>query len=249
VLILLPPSEGKSAPDSGPVLDLEALAFPELLETRASVLAALTDLCGRSGRKATEVLGLGPRQSADIERNARLRTEPCAPAMSVYSGVLFEHLGYSSLTAAQRQRADGSILVASALWGLVRPTDRIPAYRLSASAHLPGMASPRRTWHDPLRSVLDRQDGLAIDLRSGAYRDLAQGPNSPDWVSIRVFTVHQGRRTIVSHHNKSTKGRIARAVVQTRRTLSSADRLVSALNDWGYPAELSGEGTVDVTTD
>ena len=248
MLILLPPSEGKTAPDSGPLLDLEALSFPELREPRRSVLAALTSLCRGSRKKASEALGLGPRQAADIDRNAALRREPCAPAISVYSGVLFEHLAYPTLTAAQIGRANESLAVASALWGLVRPTDLIPAYRLSATAHLPAIPSLRRTWHGPLHSVFDLHDGLVLDLRSGAYRDLAQAPPSPNWLSIRVFTVHNGRRTIVSHHNKATKGRIARAVLQSRRTPNSVDGLVSALNDWGYPADLSNPGTVDVTT-
>ena len=45
MLILLPPSEGKTAPRRGKPLDLAELSFPELTETRDLLLTALVDLC------------------------------------------------------------------------------------------------------------------------------------------------------------------------------------------------------------
>ncbi len=48
--------------------------------------------------------------------------------------MLYEHLGLGSLPVE-------NVLIASALWGFVRPTDRIPAYRLSMGATLPRIPS------------------------------------------------------------------------------------------------------------
>jgi len=45
VLILLPPSEGKTAPARGRRLSLHALGFPELNQVRADILDALIDVC------------------------------------------------------------------------------------------------------------------------------------------------------------------------------------------------------------
>ena len=53
-----------------------------------------------------------------------------APAAEVYTGVLYERLGLPGLPAAARRRAGKRVLIASALWGFVRPGDAIPYYRL-----------------------------------------------------------------------------------------------------------------------
>ena len=43
---------------------------------------------------ALALLGVGASLSADVERNTRLHAEPAAPAHQVYSGVLYDALGY-----------------------------------------------------------------------------------------------------------------------------------------------------------
>ncbi|MDA2987108.1 MAG: hypothetical protein O2789_05180, partial [Actinomycetota bacterium] len=100
--MLLPPSEGKSAADSGPTVDLATLSFPDLTPTRTAVLAALVKLCSGSGTNAAKVLGLGPTQHGEVGANARLAQEPCAPAIDVYTGVVYEALDAASLTTAGR---------------------------------------------------------------------------------------------------------------------------------------------------
>ena len=132
VLILLPPSEGKTAPKRGASLDHGSLAFgAELREAREAVLDALIALCDGPPDKAGEVLELPPGLVGEIERNRGLRAAPTATAARVYTGVLYEHLGLETLDAAAKRRANRSVLIASGLWGMVAPNDRIPAYRLS----------------------------------------------------------------------------------------------------------------------
>ena len=75
--------------------------------------------------------------------------------------MLYEHLGLGTLPTE-------NVLIASALWGFVRPTDRIPAYRFSMSATLPRIASLPALWRAPLRKGVP-DEGLIVDLRSGAY--------------------------------------------------------------------------------
>ena len=55
VLILLPPSEGKSAALEGPAVDLSALSFPALTATRTAVLTALVDMCQQFEQPARTV--------------------------------------------------------------------------------------------------------------------------------------------------------------------------------------------------
>jgi cytoplasmic iron level regulating protein YaaA (DUF328/UPF0246 family) len=209
VLVLLPPSEGKAAGGDGPPLDLEALSFPELTRARRRLVATVQRLARRQPGRLRAALDLSPRQRAEVAHDAVLTTAPTLPALQLYTGVLYEAFGYATLPAAARRRADASVAVTSALFGLVRPTDRIPPYRLSGSTVLPGMGGLGPVWRPALEPVLAAADGLVVDLRSGSYAALARVPHA---VAVRVLREHDGRRTVVSHDNKHTKGRLVRAL-------------------------------------
>ena len=241
MLILLPPSEGKSAALAGPLLDIGKLSFPGLAPTREAVLTALEALCSADQDAAAATLGLGPTQRGEIGANTRLRGEACAPAIEVYTGVLYEALDYATLTPAARRRADAQLAIASALWGLVRPQDRIPSYRLSAGTTLPGLGTLASAWKAPVSAELAEVDGLIVDLRSGGY--VALGPIPPSAaaraVTVRVLQERGGKRTVVSHFNKATKGRIVRSLVSGRRAPRTPEAFADALAGLGYRVEWS----------
>lgn len=256
VLILLPPSEGKSAALDGPAFDPSRLSFPELAPTRRAALTALIDMCAGDIDVAAATLGLGPTQRGEVGANTLLRTEACAPAIDVYTGVLYEALDYAGLTAAGRRRADEQVAIASALWGLVRPYDLIPAYRLSAGTTLPGLGPLTRAWRDPVSSAIASVEGLIVDLRSGGYVALGPVPASAAerTVTVRVLQERSGRRTVVSHFNKATKGRMVRALLSSRRTPRTPTAFVQTLDALGFrvestPARPGHPTSIDVIVD
>jgi len=105
VLVLLPPSEGKSAPRRGRPLDLAGLSFPELHAARSEVLEALVDLSTTlPTADVAGVLGLGATQHDLVQRNAVLTTAPTSRADRVYSGVLYE-----SLDPRSRRQRDAAV--------------------------------------------------------------------------------------------------------------------------------------------
>jgi cytoplasmic iron level regulating protein YaaA (DUF328/UPF0246 family) len=216
VLILLAPSEGKTAPASGPPLDLASLSHAdELTATRERVLAALIRLSGgRSSKRALEALGLSKTQAGELERNAALAGAPTAPAGEVYTGVLYQHLALGELGRRARERAADQVLVASALFGVVGLGDRIPAYRLAMNARIPSLRKGLPAlWRAPLAAALpDEPGGLVLDLRSGSYA-AAWTPKRATVVSIRAVTP-EGK--VISHMAKATRGRVARAVLESR---------------------------------
>ena len=255
MLILLPPSEGKTSPSSGPRLALSTLSFPELGAMRKEIADALVRLCSGPAAKARSVLGISVRQDDELERNRALMTAPTAPAGQIYTGVLYDVLDLTSLDARSRKRAASDIAIASALFGLVRVTDRIPAYRLSADTELPGVGRLAGAWRadvvDAVTAAAGR--GVVLDLRSSAY--IALGPVPSDLaertVVARVLQEKGGKRTIVSHHNKATKGRIVRGLLSEPKP-RSVDDLAGTLGAAGYRVELAppaGDGkpwTIDV---
>jgi len=240
VLILLPPSEGKTSPATGPRLDLAALSFPELTDQRTLTLKALVDLCTKNS-KAAAVLGLGPTQSDEVRVNALLRKAPCAPAIEVYTGVLFDALDVTSLGKLARRRLQASTVISSALFGLVRPDDLIPAYRLSGDVALPGIGAPATHWRDTVGEVINQSSGVIIDLRSQMYASLGPIPAeaASRTVSARILLEKNGKRSIVSHHNKASKGRLVRALVERSAQPKTVDALMKTLRELTWKCELS----------
>lgn len=242
MLILLPPSEGKTAPGRGKPLDLSALTSPSLTETRTTLLRVLVGLCAGEPERAAEVLGLGAGQRDLVERNSGLGTAPTARADAIYTGVLYEALGLATLSPAARRRATTRVAVTSSLFGIVRPGDRIPAYRLSGDATLPGTGSVAGTWRSVLGEAVREAvgPGLLVDLRSGTYA--AFWRPEPDLArrvaTVRVLHESGGRRTVVSHFNKATKGRIVRALLEDGANPGTPKALASSLERLGWRVEV-----------
>lgn len=178
----------------------------------------------------------GPRERLIDAVDPALRTAPAIPAAELYTGVLFAALGLTELPW------DG-VLIASALWGVTRPGDRIPAYRLDMSARLPGVGPLSTYWREPLRSALPDR-GLVLDLRSGAYA-AAWRPRRGTHLAVRGFTeAPDGRRTVITHMAKRVRGQVARLVIQAggaERPEAVAEIVAAA----GLRVELSG-GLLDV---
>jgi uncharacterized protein len=233
VLIVLPPSEGKTAPAAGAPVDLDALAFPALNERRERLLRVLARVCAGSTARALERLGLSAGQADEVERDAALAEAPAAPAAEVYTGVLFERLRLPELPEDARRR----VLIASALWGVVRPDDRIPAYRLSMAARLPRVGGLAAYWRPALRRALP-DGGLVVDLRSGPYA-AAWAPREAAVVGVRAFTERDGRRTVVSHMVKATRGDVARALLAAPSPPASPDEVAAIVAASGREVELA----------
>src|SRR4051812_8287861 len=246
VLILLPPSEGKTAPRRGKPLDLGGLSSPSLIAPRERVLDALVDLCSGDPATAAAVLEV-PRTRLDlVELNASLRTAPTARADGVYAGVLYDALGLGTLSAAARRRATARLRVTSSLFGLVSPSDRIPTYRLSGDAVLPGLGTVAGVWRDALGPVVTGLvgDGLLVDLRSGMYTAFWRPTATPlaergPVATVRVLHEVSGRRQVVSHFNKATKGRIVRGLLEDGANPRTPARLAEALRDLGWTVEVA----------
>lgn len=250
MLLFLPPSEGKTEPPEGDPVDLEALVFEDSLTgTRMTVLTALEGLAAGDRDEAVRMLGISAGQAGDVDRNAALSTAPAGPAMEVYSGVLYDRLDYATLSAGAKKRAESDLLIASALWGALGPTDRIPWYRCAMKAKLPGVGGLAALWRPHLAAALeavgvDREGELVVDLRSGAY-SAAWKPKAAELVSVRAFTEKAGTRKPVSHMAKAVRGEVARIALEADAIPEDPTGLAELVEAGGHRVELS-DGFLDV---
>ncbi len=227
MLVLLPPSESKAPPAArGKPVDLDALSFHALSGTRARVLEALTTVS--RAPDAVLRLGVGASLAAEVDRNTRLRTLPARPALEVYTGVLYEALGWPTLSPSARRRAASRLVVVSALWGALRPRDRVPPYRLKMQADL-GLGPLAQLWRGTLAPVLEAETakGLIVDCRSSDYAAawVPSGEVARRTVAVRVL--QDGR--VVSHMAKHTRGLVARHLLETGADPAHPQGLARAL--------------------
>jgi uncharacterized protein len=239
VLVLLPPSETKQDGGDGPPLRLDALSYPTLGPLRAALLDELVALAA-DGPACRRALGISPGQDAEIARNAALRDAPTRPAITRYTGVLYDALDVGSLRGAAAARARARLAVGSALFGLLRADDPVPAYRLSAASALPGRPTLAARWKPLLEPVLAgiAAQELVVDLRSGSYAALGRLPGA-----VRVDVLAEqadGRRTVVSHFNKAHKGRLARILATSRADPTDAAGVAAVARRAGLRVERRG---------
>ncbi|MGX5681304.1 YaaA family protein [Schumannella luteola] len=244
MLLVLPPSETKR--DGGrddSALDLAALSYPALTPQRRETLAALARV-SKTVSGASAALGLGPTQRFEIDRNRALRSSPVMPAIERYTGVLYDGLDVDTLSAAEREFAHDHVAIHSALFGLVRAGDPIPAYRLSHDSRLPGLPL-KRHWRSAVSAELSAHAGLVLDLRSEAYAALGPAPDGA--LYLRVVTENaKGRRVALSHFNKKAKGEFTRAVVQAGVVHPDDASLIEWASGAGIRLEPGPAGELDL---
>ncbi|MER5253791.1 MULTISPECIES: peroxide stress protein YaaA [unclassified Streptomyces] len=245
MLVLLPPSEGKASSGRGAPLKPESLSLPALADARQAVLDELVELCVADEEKARDVLGLSEGLRGEVAKNTELRTAGARPAGEIYTGVLYDALDLATLDAAAKRRAARSLLVFSGLWGAVGVTDRIPSYRCSMGVKLPGLGALGAYWRTPMASAMPEAagDGLVLDLRSSAYTAAwkPKGEVADRTATVRVLHAQLvdgvEKRSVVSHFNKATKGRIVRSLLETGAQPKNPAELVEALRDLGHVVE------------
>jgi uncharacterized protein len=240
VLILLPPSEGKTPPASGEPVDPASLWLSNLASARRRVMSRLVALCRRTSARSiaetSRILGIGDGLKHELARNAELPMAPAGPAAEVYTGVLYEALDAASLSPAARAWAGHSAVVFSGLWGVVRLDDRIPAYRCSVGVTLPGPIGGLTAYWKKVLTSSFKPEGPVLDLRSGAYAAMWSPPATSS-ASVRVLHERMGKRSVVSHFNKATKGRLVRDLAESGAAPETIDEVVAVLRDLKYTVE------------
>lgn len=212
-LVLIPPSEGKSAGGDGPSWRRGTSVDTALDGPRAKVLSAA---------RAAGAVGRG---------------SPTMPAMERYDGVLYRELRWSDLPATSRRRGAHQVRIVSGLLGLVAPTDPVPAYRLKMSASLPETGRLSTWWRPRLAPVLAQlaAGNVVWDLLPQEHSAACDWSDVAPRQRIQVRFVDASDRT-VSHWNKLLKGALV-AWILAEQPSNAAD-LAGFEHPLGYRLDL-----------
>ena len=234
MLIIVPSSESKRPPlASGRPVVLEELSFPALLPTRRRITEALVRTS--ADLDAMQRLGVRPTMLAQVIRNTRLFELAAIPVLDLYTGPVHDGLDASRLSAAAAKRAGESLVVVSALWGALRPADRIPPYRMQIYASLIGIDRLDATWRailpDVLAEAAGEAGGVVVDIRSPSY----QATGMPAGLGDRTVTlkIDQGIRghRIGEVITKRARGAAVHHLLESGADPADPDALAEVLAD------------------
>ena len=232
MLFLLPPSETKAQGGGALTIDQVALTFGGLNPARDLV-----------------------RKAAGLET---ILTAPTMPAIDRYTGTLYGAIHgrglkgtptqHNQLSPLERARAKTSVLVQSALFGLIPATDLIPEYKLSPTKNLGGV-NLKKVWGEAHLAIWPRLQGLVIDLRSKSYADLAPIPSSVEHFTVTVFVEREdGSLGQLNHFNKKAKGQLVRAALTAKKAPETIKDLQKCAAAAGLKLVVKGSELTLITT-
>jgi cytoplasmic iron level regulating protein YaaA (DUF328/UPF0246 family) len=212
-LILLPPSEGKAPGGSGAQWSPGTMAI-DLDDERALVMAALARAMRGNEASRSRLLGVkGRTLAAATAADHDVASSRTMPAIERYTGVLFDALDHTSLSAAHRRRLASSLVIVSGLWGLVAPGDPIPDYKLKMGASLPQLGKLSTWWRDAVtaRLVERARDRTVWNLLPSEHAAAFRPPADLLRFTVRFLEPRaDGSLVAVSHANKYLKGSLVR---------------------------------------
>ncbi|MDH3755482.1 MAG: peroxide stress protein YaaA [Acidimicrobiia bacterium] len=216
MLVLVPPSEGKSIggrgrwkPGSG---RFGRALRTARIEVAAELVAAIGDEAGAARLLGVTGDALAVAVAAD---RALLDGPPVLAARERYSGVVWSHLDADSLGPDASAWLDDHVAVVSGLHGLVGAGDPTPHYRLKMSSRLGDLGPLSRYWRPRLDRLVEGR--TVIDLLPQEHA-AAVPPRGHDWVTVQ-FSQADGKPA--GHFGKAAKGLFLRALVESRPATSA----------------------------
>lgn len=208
MLIFLPPSENKTPATTTETNKFENLSFPQLNNYRKEIYTKLIEISKTP--EAKQNLHLGKNSNQEIKRNINLHKEPINQAIKIYTGVLYEALNYASFNETNKQKAEQSILIFSALWGIIKISDKIPAYRLNTKTKLHPKQTINSIWKEALQDTLNQicKEKIILDCRSTPYKNFWKPPNKK-LVTTKIVQKIADKEKTISHMAKKTRGKLA----------------------------------------
>jgi cytoplasmic iron level regulating protein YaaA (DUF328/UPF0246 family) len=244
--ILLPPSEGK-APGGDDCRnwfdiadDRRLNAYCEMDLPRRAVINALLASLSQPTASLSKLFSVkGERLDEAIATNGKLPAGPLMPAIHRYSGVMYDFLDYDSMDSTGQAAFNEHVVIFSGLWGLLRPMDLIPDYKLKMDASLPGLGKVSAFWKPLVSALLNPMldERVVWDLLPGAHRAAWDGKANyaARW---QVKFVQPGERKgkpvykTVTHWSKALKGALVRFICE--QGVTSPDALVDFSHPEGY---------------
>lgn len=218
-------------------------------EAQASALAF--EMSGKNISTLVEELMIAPSLATEVHQVYQdFAQAPKTPALMAYDGIVFKYLSPETMSPEDLARAQGQLRICSFVYGLLRPSDAIRAYRMEGHIRL-GATEGQTIFHywrglltDTLIEEVERQGGTLLFLASEEMKQLF------DWKKVQksvrvlqpIFKVNKnGKVKQIVVYTKMMRGQMCRHAIVHK--MMGTDMEMRAF------AEVAGAMSVEVSKD
>ena len=144
-------------------------------------------------------------------QNQDIFNSPCACAIERYTGVVYEHIDWITLSEKAKNYMEKYVFIFSGLFGILTPMTPIPDYKLKMN-----VLSLQHHWNPILTEALQDENPI-IDLLPQVHRK-AYKPNKKHVIPVDFLIINKGKKTAAGHFGKAVKGEFIRHMAENNVT-------------------------------
>jgi cytoplasmic iron level regulating protein YaaA (DUF328/UPF0246 family) len=221
------------------------LRQPQLIDKATTLAAYIKTLQPQQLATAMHISGPLAEKTHAIMAGWTNDPQQQTPAIDSFVGDIYKGLRPATLSAADRDYADKTLLILSGLYGCIRPYDGISPYRLEMMYKLPDpqFANLYKYWGESIAGCVPGNE-LIVNVSSVEYsQTITRYVDPARVVAPNFLTINptSGEPVFVVLHAKIARGAFARWLITSRIT-DAADFKQFAEFGYQYNKELSVPG-------
>ena len=209
----------------------------------------ISKLRSLSQDQIAEIMGVsGKIAELNYQRFQNYQNLPEKQALFAYTGDVYKNIDSPSFTSKELQFSQMHLRIASALYGLVSPLDKIKAYRLEMVTKLPHIAPKgmAKFWQEHITEQLNleiqsHKNNFLINLASNEY----SAAIDPAHLNSTIINIHfrqlrNGNLKNIALNSKRARGMLADYII--RNAIDSPNDIKSFnKNNYNYDISMSND--------
>ena len=223
----------------------ESLKFAESVETK-NLLKILQTL---SQKQIAKIMNVSEKiAELNYQRFQSYSTLPEKPAIFAYTGDVYKNINTETMQPEMLNFAQRHLRILSALYGMVRPMDKIKAYRLEMVAKLPKIAASGMSafWKDNITCKLNEElerhhSQFLINLASNEYgAAVDQSKLIAPVINVHFREIRDTTLKNIALNSKRARGMMADYIIRNSLDLPEQLKSFQAIN-YAFDKNLSDQ--------
>lgn len=170
------------------------------------------------------------------------------PAWLLYDGLMYRYMNRQQVSQAEQDYLDEHLRIATAFYGLVKPTDLIAPHRLDFQGNLKiGKTSLKQFWREDYDKVV-QDDDLIISLLSSEFEQVFSPDIRKRMIKIIFMENRAGKLKIHSTISKKGRGRLV-SLMAKKQIETLEDIKTLTFDGFSFSSEHSDDKTITFIRD
>ena len=192
-------------------------------------------LKGLSGKKLKRIMKTSDKLTEEIlDTYCNFYENERGHAAASYTGVAFRALDTENLSDKDIEYLEKSVVILSALYGVLTPLTGIQPYRLDMTMSVLDKKSLYEYWKECIDKYFEKED-LIINLASKEFSKMIKKPLT----DIEFYEMKNGSPVQVSTNSKKARGEMARHIITQK--ISSKEK-IKEISFGGYKFDKNASG-------